>query len=124
MTLDDFQTQIASQSQLILDSENNLGLTNIFNLIVSKFNEIMGIVFEQGLLRITQIFTDKLTTKELCVDDICVTKDQLKTLLEQNGLMTNAPTPTPSQSPVPDSSPDSTQDLAPEESETEPSLTP
>jgi hypothetical protein len=31
------------------------------------------------------IFAGRVTTKELCLEDVCVTKDQLKTLLQNNG---------------------------------------
>jgi hypothetical protein len=35
---------------------------------------------------VAQIFVQKVTTKELCLDDVCITKDQLRELLNRNGV--------------------------------------
>ena len=74
----------------------------LFQSIVNKFNEAFNIVFKQGFLKIAEIFTNKITTKELCLEDVCVTKEQLKVLLNQNNLGVSPPTlpilsPTPSE---------------------------
>ncbi|MFA6415711.1 MAG: tail fiber domain-containing protein, partial [Candidatus Paceibacterota bacterium] len=42
-----------------------------------------------GLTRVANIITDKLTTKELCLEDVCMTKTQLKELLEKNQINSN-----------------------------------
>ena len=44
-------------------------------------------------MKVANIITDKLTTKELCLEEVCVTKAQFRLLLEQNGII--APTSTP-----------------------------
>jgi hypothetical protein len=46
--------------------------------------------------------TDKVTTKELCVDDVCVTKDQFRMLLDSAHVIPTIPTPTPVITPTPD----------------------
>ncbi|MBI2444085.1 MAG: hypothetical protein HYV42_02490 [Candidatus Magasanikbacteria bacterium] len=56
----------------------------------------VGLTIEQGVLRIAEVITDKLTaqrvtTRELCVDDVCITKDQLRELLNRNQLQSAAP---------------------------------
>jgi hypothetical protein len=74
--------------------------------------DIYELAIEKGFLKIAQIVTDKLTTKELCVEDVCITKDQLKILLEKNGMMPVAQSaaadsaPAPEQEPVPVSEPE------------------
>ena len=43
----------------------------------------LGLILENGIARLQEIITGKLTTNQLCVDDICVTRDEFKSLLEQ-----------------------------------------
>lgn len=66
----------------LMDESNHFPL---FNVIIKKFSEVFNIVFENGIMKIAQIFTDKLTTKELCIEDVCVNKEQLKQLLQNSG---------------------------------------
>ncbi len=40
---------------------------------------------ENAMNGIRTIFADKVQTKELCIEDVCVTKDQLQNLLNQSG---------------------------------------
>jgi len=73
-TINNLQLTTASDSQGIsLTPENNY-FNSLFSLIVSKFSELFEIVFEKGLLKVAQIFTNKVTTKELCVGSVCVTE--------------------------------------------------
>ena len=44
----------------------------------------LGLVIENGIARLQEVITGKITTQQLCVDDVCVTRDQLKALLERN----------------------------------------
>jgi hypothetical protein len=60
---------------------------------------------------ITRIFSDRVDTKQLCVEDVCVTRDQFLNIVEQSGV-TNpppapdpVPTPDPQPTPVPDPTP-------------------
>ena len=106
----------------------------IFRIVTEKFKNLLGIVFEKGLLKIAELITDKLTTKELCIEEVCITKDQLKALLNQNAIPASTPSPSsmptlpiqPEQSPVVESSildlPASSSDAG--QIGTEPTLTP
>nr|MBP7846307.1 hypothetical protein [Candidatus Paceibacterota bacterium] len=40
-----------------------------------------------GIVTFFEIITDKITTKKLCVEDVCVTKDEFLDLLEQNNII-------------------------------------
>lgn len=64
---------------------------SFFGLITGFFKDAYNLVIENGLLKIAEIITDKITTKEFCVDDVCVTRDQFKELLEKNNILTNQP---------------------------------
>ena len=135
LTVDELHAMIASQSQLTTDSGDIFDLNILFNSIVKKFSEMMNIVFENGLLKVTQVIADKLTAKEvivekLCVGQTCVTENELKALLDQNGITNygsgiTEPTPTPPQgdeatagqaTPIPTPSP--TETATPEPSST------
>ena len=74
----------------------------IFNAVISMFKDIFNIVFENGLMKVAQIVTDKLVAKEICIEEVCVNKEQLKLLLERNSTYV---TPTPSPSITPESMP-------------------
>ncbi|MDD5033091.1 MAG: hypothetical protein PHC85_03215, partial [Candidatus Pacebacteria bacterium] len=54
--------------------------------ITGLFKNAYSLVIENGLLKITQIISDKITTKEFCIEDVCMTKEQLKLLLEKNNI--------------------------------------
>ncbi len=68
---------------------------------------------------ITQIFAKKVITEELCLEDVCVNKDQLRALL--NGLTTSSsvvettpePAPTPEPTTPVESAPEPTPEPAP-----------
>ena len=72
--------------------------TGMLVSILSSF-ETLGAKIEQGLITIknlvadqitavagyfTTLETDTLKTKKLCLDDVCITKDELKQLLDKN----------------------------------------
>ena len=74
----------------------------LFAYILNQFKKI-GVVMERGVVRVVSLFADKVTTKELCLDDVCVTKEQLKTLLERSGIqvqITNDRASISNQSPI------------------------
>jgi len=63
MTAEELMAKAASGqwgSGTSLQQEDNIG-TGAFNFIVKKFNEVMDIVFEKGLLRVANIITEKIT---------------------------------------------------------------
>jgi len=91
---------LASRSDLFGDSRSDLG--SLFASIIDMFKSSYEIIFEKGLLKVATIITDKLTAKEICLEEICVNKAQLQTLLEKNGIIaTPTPTPTPEATPEP-----------------------
>ncbi len=76
------QTMLAS---LMLSSDEAMAT------IVGNENSVWGRLvtlahnFVDGVLTIAGIKTDKVDTKELCVDGVCVTADDLRQMLEKNG---------------------------------------
>jgi hypothetical protein len=70
-------------------SSSNTLISVLFDPIITMFKDIYGAVWENGVLKIAQVISDKLTTKELCLEDICINKTQLKELLEVNNLTAN-----------------------------------
>jgi hypothetical protein len=59
---------------------------------------------------ITEFFSKKVSTEELCVTDsvgqTCITRSQLDALLNGQGIMPQSPAPEPSPNPTPDPTPD------------------
>ena len=39
-----------------------------------------------GVVHFGQVVVDKITAHKLCVDDVCITRDELKSLLDKNGI--------------------------------------
>ena len=106
-----------------------------------KFADMFHIVFEQGIIKVANVISDKLTSKELCLEDVCVNRDQLKALLELNAIPISTSSPSvasevtpeleitlsPTLSPTPTESPAASSDeasLAPEEREATPTQSP
>jgi hypothetical protein len=63
---------------------------------------------KQGILKIKEIITEKLSSKviytnELCIGQTCINEEKLKELLEKNGILNNEkPEPTPSENLAPE----------------------
>ena len=99
----------------------------IFSAVIGMFKDAYGIVFENGLMKVAQIITDKVTTKEICLEEVCVNKTQLQSLLNQLVLPSPSPsvTPTPEPSSTPESTPETTPETTPEPTpESTPEITP
>jgi len=66
-----------------------------FTLAIKKALEKLGLFLANGIAKIKEIFTEKITTKEICVkgDDgetICLTKDQVKELMNQKQIISGS----------------------------------
>lgn len=98
--------------------ELNLKITDINNTSVSNtWRDALIAWFGNIENGITDIYAkvfhaDRIETKELCIDDVCITKDQLQTILNSNQIA-----PSPSPAPVPtigdDSAPSGNDDQIP-----------
>lgn len=97
------------------------GEGGLITLLTRTFASI-GITIENGITSIKQLIVDKITTKELCVEDLCLNKEQLKFILDRNGITIGSPIP-PQESlpPAPTSSvtASSTEEAIPTETPTE-----
>lgn len=97
--------------------------------IVTEFYEAMNIVFENGLLKVANIITDKIKTKEveaekLCIGQTCVTEQELKALLEGNGIQASQTNPSAGSGPTASPSATSTPEITPEPTPTTPTSLP
>ena len=136
--------------EAISKSENeDTSLFDNFVSTIKKSLEKLGLFIENGIAKLKEIFAEKITTKQICLegDDgetICVDKNQLKQLLQQttnnsqqttnnaqpttdNSQPTPTPTPTeePASTPTPEPSPTPSPSPTPELTPTpESSLTP
>jgi len=115
--------------------KEEVGILDQFTLAIKKSLEKLGLLLENGIAKVKEIFAEKVTTKQICLegDDgetICVDKNQLKQLLQQtnNSQPTtdnSQPIPTPTPTPTPESSPTPSPSPTPELTPTpESSLTP
>ncbi|MFA6105612.1 MAG: hypothetical protein WC725_03410 [Patescibacteria group bacterium] len=66
--------------------------SSLFESIIDAFRQF-GIIIEQGILRVTNFFANKVTTDELCVGNTCVNETQLIELLNKNNMTPTAPAP-------------------------------
>ena len=58
--------------------------TEVFAYFAAFLKDTYDIVIERGVLRVAEVVTDKIRAKELCLEEVCVTKEELKALLEKN----------------------------------------
>jgi len=120
--------------EAISKSENeDTSLFDNFVSTIKKSLEKLGLFIENGIAKLKEIFAEKITTKQICLegDDgetICVDKNQLKQLLQQttnNSQPTPTPTEEPASTPTPEPSPTPSPSPTPELTPTpESSLTP
>ncbi len=81
---------------LTANDGTEFSLSSLFAFILDQMQSVV--------LKVTGLMTNKVTTQELCVNDTCITEDQLKTLLEQGSI---APAPVaPSATPTPEAIPE------------------
>jgi len=88
---------VPTEDGLMADEEAiNEGGTSI-NFIekVKQTLASLGLFIENGIVKVKELFADRITTKELCVEDVCINKAQLKELLDKNQIITNIVPPTP-----------------------------
>jgi hypothetical protein len=118
-----------STSTVLADGSIADRFTHLFRRAFEKVTNI----FLDMTLWIRNVKTDRVQTKELCIDDVCVTKDQLQQMLlnnsgsnsvsnsnVNNAIINNTPTST-----VPTSTPPVVEDIIPENpTTTEPVVTP
>ena len=111
---------MASVSSSSEDIWGTLNPNTLMAFIADQFQKMFDIVFERGLLRVAKIVTDRIVTNELCIDDICITKNEFKSLLEKNGIPTTpqpepilTPSPTPEPTPTLTSTPEPTPETEP-----------
>ncbi|MBI4120223.1 MAG: procyclic acidic repetitive family protein [Parcubacteria group bacterium] len=97
------------------DLEARLPSNGLFAYILNQFKKI-GVIFENGIVRAKEFIAEKITakqikTEELCVDDICVTREKFRQVFgESEPANTPAPSESPIPSPEPELSPESTDD--------------
>ncbi|MDD2935418.1 MAG: tail fiber domain-containing protein [Candidatus Pacebacteria bacterium] len=69
----------------------NLDYPKLTSVLVSAMQELVNTLDERVisiLSTISNFVADKITARqEICIDNVCINKDQLKTLLENNGIM-------------------------------------
>ncbi|MEX1064304.1 MAG: tail fiber domain-containing protein, partial [Candidatus Paceibacterota bacterium] len=92
----------ASSSSTLLSQDNPaiFDIDILFSSIINKFIQSLEIVFEKGLVKVKEVMAGKVQTDQLCVEDVCINRNQLKSLLENGGYNTTveetpSPTPTP-----------------------------
>ncbi len=81
------------------------GILDQFTALVDRSLQRLGAVIVNGIATLKEVIADKLTAKQLCLEDVCVTRDQLKQLLDQQNIGTVAPAVSPSNPPAPPPTP-------------------
>jgi hypothetical protein len=112
------QTEIQALKSFLglaeLNSEGGLGPETPAPWLEEKIKQVLaqlGLILENGIARLQEIITGKITTQQLCVDDVCVTRDEFKSLLERPrpeisvGVEPQNPVPSESLAPEPSIAP-------------------
>ena len=86
LILNTSSTTSTSTASSTASSTTEVLLDNMMSYVIKVFKEVFDVVFERGLMRLAKI----IVTDEFCMDDVCITKDEFKTLLEKNGIMASA----------------------------------
>jgi len=86
---------------------NSQSVNSLIETIKQLLNNL-GLAVENGIARVKELWAEKITAKKLCIegDDgetICVDKNQLKDLLQKNGIESTASAPSESPLLAPDS---------------------
>ena len=111
--IDELESAIASQNQDFTPSSDSINNNLVFTAVTSMFKDVFNIVWEQGMLKVANIVTDKITAKEITTDKICVgitcvTEQELKALLQQAGTPTSQGSSGSSETPSPTTTPEIT----------------
>lgn len=87
-----YTVELPSTWQLVKGiQELDVKIKNIESLDITNENSFANILiawFNDATNGIQNIFTKKVTTEELCIEDVCITKDDLQNILNQNGGLT------------------------------------
>jgi len=82
--------------------ETSSGISDSFTSAIKNSLNKLGLLMENGIAKVKEIVADKITAKKFCLEGgdgetICLDKNQLKQLLEQNNIAAPAP-PSPTES--------------------------
>jgi hypothetical protein len=91
--------ELQSMNITIGDAEGG----TLFEAFRNWLADLYHVTIEDGLIRVAQGIFERITTNELCVDDVCVTRDQFQELLNANDI---TPTGSGEASPTPEQTPD------------------
>ncbi|MEI7513161.1 MAG: tail fiber domain-containing protein [bacterium] len=111
---------VATSSNGFLSLSDRPILATVINAVKEIFEKISGFA---NLIETKILKTDKVETKELCIEDVCVTKIQLQQVLQNQNIQGSTPTSIPAptaiipESPAPSSTPTTTPEtpVVPEE---------
>ncbi len=112
-------TQNAQGQLVAIDHDLDLGGHSMINVKSIASANGKWSIDENGLL-----IVEKIQTKELCIEDICVNKDQLRTLLQNNGLMPDQGTVSGDSAPPAEEPPPVDESVSSEEPTTPPAEEP
>ena len=89
------ETALASSSPAVNQELSPTFIDNVWNAMLTKLSD-WGVAISQAFTRIANLVVGTVRVEnQLCVDDVCVSKDQLKALLVQAGGTAAGPVDTP-----------------------------
>ncbi len=84
-------------SPIALDEQNSATLPDFTQVILDKFtlsvkNSLrkLGLIIQNGIATVKELFADKVHTQQLCVGATCVDESQLQELLQKTNSQTNS----------------------------------
>jgi hypothetical protein len=95
--LDDLQARVTTLEDLFHQSTTTITQDTTASTtmeVITYHLTSFGAQVIDGILHVKNLFADKVTTKELCLEEICITKEELKALLQANAISTPTASPT------------------------------
>ena len=73
------------EGAMATEGSSSFSIADSFDWILDKF-KLIGITMKNGLVQAREFVAEKITVKQLCLDEVCIDKNQLKELMDKNGI--------------------------------------
>ena len=102
------------EGAMATEGSSSFSIADSFDWILDKF-KLIGITMKNGLVQAREFVADKITVKQLCLDEICIDKNQLKELMDKNEIQYQEEVVNNNPPPIEQASPPAEQGEAAEE---------
>jgi hypothetical protein len=101
------------------------GMQGILAMLLDQLKSLFSVTIENGLIQTIKGIFNEVRTDKLCIGETCVNEEQLKQLLQSQGMTPVPPAPVATPTPTPVVTPDVSPSVSPDASPiTTPEITP